>query len=1025
MNTTKTCCPYCSKLYSRAGAYAEHLRKKHPEHRWKPTSERTNVFARKRRCSDTLSSSKNAKLRKRDGKDENRLERVIQQIHSAYSDFEPHNPETSMDDGSDFEEIHFNNLSPTDEEDNLGNASSDTASRTSASPSVEICERTLPFPSEYKAGVPLRQHMFRHPRNASSNIFQPFANALDYKLARFFQTSGISRFRIDEFFKDGIMAAAAENDPTYRVSFRSSHTLHKLLDSMASEPQWTEGIVKYRLEPETQFYYRNILQCTKYLLRQRAYAENMVWSPVKETDSKGEQIYNEMHTAHWWWDTQLTLPIGSTLVPILLASDVTHLTNFSGGKKLWPLYLSIGNITSRVRNMPSMNAWIPLALLPISPKRVSGIDGYSIDTQKQESLDVIHKLLAYILKPLSNPACRKGIEMVCADEQVRLCIPRVSGWLADHPENCTIHGIKSNLCTICSSPKKQLGELPEPGCEYPKRDHKAYTAAYCKSDKKGLLSDGVKYVENALWSLPDIIPHELVRADILHHLFLGITGTDHMMKWIQAFLEKHDRLVPFDYVWKRLPVYPGFHPPRKAYRSVSQWSGKEMRCIGKVVLGAFAAALRRTANQPRLTGGQKQDFDKAISCIRYLTDFMLMAQYRSHTASTIAYMEKYLRKFHEHKDVFLACRAGKEARNEAGKAKQQLASDHRLAEASERHTVAQRERLRKEHQLERQLLVEDLLGEEADFNFPKIHMLSHYADQIPRYGSLPQYSTEICETYHKLMKDAYNRSNRVDAMSQIVQIYTRDHGFAMRDKNLEAWSKELPHVKTAMESLIRPTRRVENMTADAGSPLFMKLMGKVNPEKIYSLKLIAEEYQLADLVSATRAYLQELIQTDSDIERLLSGPAELFTALQIPVPDLSDNGFILHHIRCTGRQKFRKRAPRADWAWVEMGRRTNATLKGKLPGRIEAFFKLFDRQTGNTYRCAYVSLLQCVGKGRCEGPEGMPKVRVPTPANKRVIPIRSISGMAHLIPIEPDSQWYVNNRIDLATWQDIYQADEM
>ncbi|KAF8443557.1 hypothetical protein BDZ91DRAFT_635518, partial [Kalaharituber pfeilii] len=93
---------------------------------------------------------------------------------------------------------------------------------------------------------------------------------------------------------------------------------------------------------------------------------------------------------------------------------------------------------------------------------------------------------------------------------------------------------------------------------------------------------------------------------------------------------------------------------------------------------------------------------KAISCIRYLIDFILMAQYRSHTVSTIAYIEKYLQKFHEHKDVFLACYARKE----------------------------------------------DLLEEEANFNFSKIHILSHYTEQIPRYGSLLQYSTEIYETYH-------------------------------------------------------------------------------------------------------------------------------------------------------------------------------------------------------------------------------------------------------------------------------------
>ena len=34
---------------------------------------------------------------------------------------------------------------------------------------------------------------------------------------------------------------------------------------------------------------------------------------------------------------QTQIPVGSTLVPVLLASDQTYVTNFSADKKLWPL----------------------------------------------------------------------------------------------------------------------------------------------------------------------------------------------------------------------------------------------------------------------------------------------------------------------------------------------------------------------------------------------------------------------------------------------------------------------------------------------------------------------------------------------------------------------------------------------------------------------------------------------------------------------------------------------------------------
>ncbi|KAF8436737.1 hypothetical protein BGX38DRAFT_1075436, partial [Terfezia claveryi] len=118
------------------------------------------------------------------------------------------------------------------------------------------------------------------------------------------------------------------------------------------------------------------------------------------------------------------IPVRSTLVPVLLASDQTHFTNFSRDKKLWPLYMSIGNIKSTIYNKPTINAWIPIALLPIPPKHLDKIAG--------------NPILSSILSPLADAGCQEGIEIVCCNEKVRKCVPRLSAWLVDHMENVII-----------------------------------------------------------------------------------------------------------------------------------------------------------------------------------------------------------------------------------------------------------------------------------------------------------------------------------------------------------------------------------------------------------------------------------------------------------------------------------------------------------------------------------------------------------------------------------------------------------
>jgi len=187
-------------------------------------------------------------------------------------------------------------------------------------------------------------------------------------------------------------------------------------------------------------------------------------------------------------------------------------------------------------------------------------------------------------------------------------------------ENATLHGIASNRCPACITPTEKLGEHMETG--YPICHHADYRAAYMESDMSSLNVHRVKNIRNALWSVPNLNPPDLIRADILHNMLLGVLN--HMMDWIQGFLEQHDRMNAFDHVWSRLPPYSGFTVPAKAYRMVTQWSGKEMQNFAKVILGAFTVALRRKANQPNPTGCQVQEFNKAIRCVYSMTDFYLM-----------------------------------------------------------------------------------------------------------------------------------------------------------------------------------------------------------------------------------------------------------------------------------------------------------------------------------------------------------------------------------------------------------------
>jgi hypothetical protein len=210
------------------------------------------------------------------------------------------------------------------------------------------------------------------------------------------------------------------------------------------------------------------------------------------------------------------------------------------------------------------------------------------------------------------------------------------------------------------------------------------------------------------------------------------------------------------------------------------------------------------------------------------------------------------------------------------------------------------------------------------------------------------------------------------------------------------------------------------------------LGGKRPQKEIRVLNDIVEAYGLHDLPELLCAYSQHTLaegeKLDRDVQCLLWYPAELFSFLRVPVARFQgEDGHVMHTVRSTGPKNYRGGSARNDWVWICMGnKKLYKGLRGRLPARVLALFKLRHPSIPKTYKLAMIDLLTAGPRGGEPDPiSGLITVsRGPqTASRRRVVDIGCILGIAHLIPEsgeEDDNKWLVNNRIDLDIYNTIY-----
>jgi hypothetical protein len=103
------------------------------------------------------------------------------------------------------------------------------------------------------------------------------------------------------------------------LSFHNNYTFLKKIDQLPTGPEWTCDIVTITgnilddngifLEENVEVWRRDPVECVKELMGNPLFKDCMSYLPehVYKDDGGKVRIYDEMWTADWWWNTQVSL----------------------------------------------------------------------------------------------------------------------------------------------------------------------------------------------------------------------------------------------------------------------------------------------------------------------------------------------------------------------------------------------------------------------------------------------------------------------------------------------------------------------------------------------------------------------------------------------------------------------------------------------------------------------------------------------------------------------------------------------
>ena len=325
---------------------------------------------------------------------------------------------------------------------------------------------------------------------------------------------------------------------------------------------------------------------------------------------------------------QKSLPKGATVAAVIIGSDKTNLTRFSGDKYAWPVYLTVGNIDKATRRKPLKNAVVLLGYLPVTK-----LDKFLPSTRSNIQHQLFHNCMREVLKPLVKTGSN-GVKILCSDGKIRLVFPILSAYLADYPEQCLVACCKENRCPKCLVSRLELGDPVQSRSRNVEETLGILEDASLNMDDEDQFDvHGLRPVDPFWTSLPHCNIFSTFTPDLLHQLHKGVFG-DHTSKWAQQTVPGQNEV---DNRFKSMTGHPSLRHFQKGITLVSRWTGQEYKELEKVFLGVIAGAV-----------------DKAVvSAVRAALDFIYYAHFECHTDSSLDKLQAAWVDFHERKSIFI------------------------------------------------------------------------------------------------------------------------------------------------------------------------------------------------------------------------------------------------------------------------------------------------------------------------------------------------------------------------------------
>ncbi|KAG8912619.1 hypothetical protein FRC01_004991, partial [Tulasnella sp. 417] len=482
------------------------------------------------------------------------------------------------------------------------------------------------------------QHLTRTPS------YHPFQSQGEWEFAEWIMKSGISHRDTDRLLKSRMYGELQERSSAFKT-FHDNHSFLKTIDSLPGLGQagWKHVEISIAgnvagpdgqpLNETVELWMRDPVECVAELIGNPTFRDTMQYSPIQETEAdddsfeeEPDRFFEEMWSGDWWWQVQDALPADSTVAPIILASDKTQLSTFSGDEQAWPVYLTIGNISKAVRRRPSQRAMVLLGYLPVTKLNCF---------QPQDRSNQGHRLFHYAMRQLLRPLAKAGTDgvyMTCADGRIRRIHPILASYIADYPEQCLVVCCRENRCPKCKVPPSERGNVLSSLLRDPNESLKIIQDIAKEFEKYE--AQGLRDVPEPFWKgLPLVNIYRCMTPDMLHQLHKGVFK-DHLFKWCTS--RKKDEV---DARFTRLPPFNGLRHFSKGVSTISQFTGNEHREMEKVFVGIMINL-------------HDEDPD-IVTAARSLLDFIYLAHYPSHSTSTLQQMKEAINSFNASKDVFI------------------------------------------------------------------------------------------------------------------------------------------------------------------------------------------------------------------------------------------------------------------------------------------------------------------------------------------------------------------------------------